>query len=67
MPAELWNKPGQLKQKGEKLPALLLGEGRPLWALGGGQSEPSSSPRPLASLAPKGWHGPGIGSVSVQA
>lgn len=37
------NKPDQLEQKGRKPPALLLERSRPLWALGGGQSEPTSS------------------------
>lgn len=41
MPAELWNKPGQLEQKGEQPPAILLGEGRSLWALGGGRVSPA--------------------------
>lgn len=35
--------PDQLEQKGRKPPAPLLEGSRPLWALGGGQSEPTSS------------------------
>lgn len=41
--------------------------GRGQAPLGGGQSEPSSSQWPLATLAPKGWHDPGVASVSVLA
>lgn len=43
------NKPGQLEQKGEKLPALLLGEGRPLW------EEGRASPAPAHGHCPA-WH-----------